>query len=239
MKYSIIIPYYNRESLEYTLNSFVKYYLGRLDYEVIIVEGKKNSENPNFHTKLLEIISKFEDKISIKYLQYNERESFNPAGLFNFGFKNSIAEIIVLTSPECYHEVDILKGFDEEFKKDENIYVVCGCQAIKLVEGKTIFDKWYQHSLYMNRLLHFCTTLTRKNFYKIGGFDENYMEGIAYEDDDFREKILSSHLKLVLRDDLLVSHINHDTEYQQKNFDLTKLNEIYYRKKWHKEEVIV
>lgn len=238
IKYSFLMPYYNRESLEDTLNSFVHWYPNRLDYEVVIIEGKTNSNSPVFHSNLLRIIAKF-PKLNIKHLLCSEKESFNPAGLYNFGCENSTGKIIVLTSPECYHEVNILEEFDKEFRRNRDIYVVCGCQAAKFEDGRFVFDRWYQHSLHINRLLHFCTALTRENFYKIEGFDEEYSKGIAYEDDDFREKILNSELKVVLRDDLVVTHINHNTEYQKSRQDLVKLNEAYYRKKWHKEEATV
>jgi hypothetical protein len=250
MKYSFIIPYYNRETLDYTLQSFLRQYSNRNDYEIVIIEDSKNVKNQSYHSKLVNILNQFKT-LSIQHLQYQERELFNPAILFNYGVKRSLGEILIITNPECYHEVNILKGLDEEFSKDQNIYVVCACQSVNLLDKVVIsadgsisikpinyqFEQWYQHTQYNDRRLHFCTAITKNNFLRIGGFDENYANGVAYDDDDFRNTILErSGLKVIPRDDLIVSHINHCAEYQKiKNWqDLWDLNANYYRKKWNR-----
>ena len=126
-------------------------------------------------------------------------------------------------------------GTQYEDKEDKNKYVICSCRAVKPENEFLVFDRWYQHSEHCNRMLHFCTAITKENYLKLNGFDEEYSKGIAYEDDDFREKILVSDLKIILRDDLLITHMYHDTVYQQENHDLVLLNGEYYRKKWRKE----
>jgi len=237
MKYSIIIPYAcNRETLLYTLNSYVSHYSHRNDYEVVIVEEKKNIDNEVHHARLLQIIGLFKNRINIHYVRYTKKDLFNSSILFNLGAKSALGDILVLTNPECYHEVNILKGFDEEFAKDMNSYVVCSCLAVSLENDKVNILKWYQHSKYINRMSHFCSAIAKERYFSIGGFDEEYAKGIAYDDDDFRDTILCSNFRVVLRDDLVVSHLEHSREYQV--IDLVKKNEMYYRRKWNRQEVM-
>lgn len=78
MKYSIIIPYYFRDSMRMTFHSFRRFYSKRDDYEVIIVEDIKNHRNPVEHSKLMAIIGDFPDIPARCLLQdYCESKCFN------------------------------------------------------------------------------------------------------------------------------------------------------------------
>lgn len=251
IKYSFLMPYYNRDyHLICTLRSFLVRYSMRKDFEIVIIEDYKNIHNNAYHDRLLEVIKGF-NNLNIRHLQYSEKETFSPPVLYNYGAKESLGEILVITNPECYHEVDLLKGFDRELSANKNVYVICGCQSVDLQynsyvtqDGVThseptgiyLFRMWYQHSVLNNRRLHFCSAITKDNYFKIGGFDEKYSEGLAYDDDDFRDTILYKRdIKVILRDDLLVSHLNHDVQYQEKNRRLYNVNLAYYKKKWNKQ----
>jgi hypothetical protein len=251
IKYSFLMPYYDREyHLTSTLRSFLIKYSERKDFEIIVVEDYKNILNEDHHKKLLNVIN---DKnfipLKIKHLQNFGKIVFSPTILFNQGAKESSGEILVITNPECYHETNILKGFDEEFAINKNIYVICACQSVNMQYNTSVnedgsthkeptgfyhFEQWYQHSVYNNRRLNFCSAITKENYFKIGGFDEKYADGIAFDDDDFRDTILyKSDIKVITRDDLFVSHFNHDVSYQT-NTSLINVNLNYYKKKWNK-----
>ena len=64
IKYSIILPYYNRPEFKSALLSFKHHYVGRNDYEVIIVEDIKNEMNIEYHDVLVDIIHEFESLAS-------------------------------------------------------------------------------------------------------------------------------------------------------------------------------
>ena len=249
IKYSLLMPYYNRPTqFEMTLISFLMRYSLRKDYEVVLIEESKNIKNNEYHDTLLNIINKYSKpdpqngrltSINIKHLQYCERDTLNPSVMFNYGAKNSAGEILVITNPECYHEADVLKGFDREFLMDPNIYVVCGCKLVDMVPGGSYFDykfvMWYQHSVHNNRRLHFCSAITKENYFKIGGFDEGYVDGVAFDDDDFRDTIAyRSGLTIKLRDDLVISHLNHEISNEAKRQDLIDINRNYYIRKWRR-----
>lgn len=248
LKYSIIFPYFYRPSLRQTLSSLAHFYHDRNDYEVIVIEDYKNLKDDFQHNILRKILLDFRSVMPIQYLSYIEKEIYNPTPLFNMGVKASKGQYLVLTNPECLHTTDILRGLDEEFEKDTNEYVVCGCLSVapkySFDDGKIMIDLnedfdhskdfWYQHSAYLNRLLHFCSAISKDTFLKIGGFDEEYAKGIAYDDDDFRETVLKNGVKIVPRDDLVVYHIQHDVSYQIDHGYLKNHNADYYSNKWKK-----
>jgi glycosyltransferase involved in cell wall biosynthesis len=64
IKYSIILPYYNRKNLiNTTLTSFVHFYQNRNDFEIIIVDDR-SSENH----RLNELVNKFK-MLNIKLIE--------------------------------------------------------------------------------------------------------------------------------------------------------------------------
>lgn len=205
MKYSLIMPYYDRISqLDYTLKSFQRY--ERDDFEVIIVEDKK--ANLKMHRDLVSIIGIHAMKIKgeLKVISSSVGE-YNPATAFNEGVAVAKGEFIILTSPEIYHETDILTGLDYEFTKSSEVYVICACMAIN---AKGFYQQWYQHSEYRDARYHFCSALSAVNYLKIGGFDQDFTSGYGYDDDDFRDRVINVGIPFIIRDDLLTIHQFHN-----------------------------
>lgn len=216
MKYSIIMPYYKRlDHLHNTLISFIHHYENRDDYEVVIAEDAKNANYMNEHEDLVLLVKEFSEKIKIKHF-ITETKAYNPAPFYNEAVRVAKGSFLIITNPECFHKSNILNGLDHSFEKDNDIYVVCACQSVnanlnikKFEDLKYTFHMWYQHSQHRNVMYHFCTAMSKENYEKLGGFDEEFGQGISCEDIDFIERIKKSSMKIVVRDDLLVYHINH------------------------------
>jgi hypothetical protein len=233
VKYSFLLPYWKRESFKSTLISFLHHYAGRDDYEVVIAEDITNVEDVPHHQKLMGIIEEFKTKINIVY-SLDEKRTYNSAPKYNTAFRHSSGQFVIVSNPENFHESNILAGLDAEFKTNPNSYVICSCKAvyfekqvIDIFEENASFKfwQWYQHSIHNNRMLHFCGALSRDNYKKIGGFDERYSRGIAYEDNSFLKRVEFGGLPIIIRDDLVTCHIEHDRGYLHSNNDLYKLNE--------------
>jgi GT2 family glycosyltransferase len=220
MKYSIIMPYYNRANQLYnSLGSFYYHYKDRDDFEVIIiVDGKTKKETERLN-ELKTVINCFNLHMNIVHIYTNYEDCWNPAPLFCDGVEESNGEFLVLTNPEVFHKSNILHALDGEFMKDKDTYVVCACENVKIdryYEDVTNMDDfkyehimWYQHSKHRNRMLHFCTAISREQYDKIGGFDRRYMYGAAVEDVDFVEKVKKSGMPIIVRDDLVTLHQDH------------------------------
>lgn len=227
-KYSFLIPYHKRDSFQRTLESFKKFYSERTDYEVIIVESKWNFEDAIEKKKLRDIIETFKDIIPL-YLYQNTDSGYSCAPAYNLAFSKCCGDFIILTNPESPHTLDILSEFDKIFKQNKDCYIVCACEAIQ-ADGSHY--NWYQHSIYNNRKLHFCSSLSRKNWLKTNGFCEEYSMGAAFEDNDFLERVKLLNIPIIVRDDLLVQHIEHDRSYILENLKLEDINRKLYQFIW-------
>lgn len=242
MKYSILYPYYKRSGhLHNTLISFLHHYSCRDDYEVIIAEDFKNLTNEHEHTELLKVIERFKTKIRIIHITI-PIETWNPCTAFNSAAETASGDFYLITNPECFHLANILEGLDEEFNKDPATYVICGCRnrvgckffIESFEELGGVDGAWYSHSEHRCACLHFCNAMSKENWEKVGGFDEEYKDGIAYDDNDFVHRVLRAQLKRVPRDDLLTIHINHAPANMDstKRKLLEKVNWRVYHKKW-------
>lgn len=241
MKYSILLPYYKR--LGHLHNSFISliyHYSDRDDYEVVIAEDSKNVRNKEDHDGLLNTISKFSDRIKIIHSTVST-ETWNPVLGFNEAASRASGEYFIVTNPECFHATNIFRGLDEEFEKDPNSYVICSSRNFKgckffIDEYKDLGGKeaeWYQHSVYRNANFHFCTAISKKNWFNIGGFDNKYALGIAYDDADFRNSVYKARLPVKVRDDLFTIHIDHNSFPSPPNAPiLVNKNRITYQMKW-------
>lgn len=235
MKYSIILPYFNRPQLRDTLRSFRHHYKGRTDYEVIIVEDCKNTGEKRI--QLQSILNEFKD-INTVYIT-DRLPSYNPSHKYNIGVSLSSGDFLVISNPETFHGVDILAGLDEEFNKSSDSYVVCSCRSViydgivedyeeyknyRLNQDFNFCESWYQHSIYRNEMFHFCSAMSNKNYLKISGFDERYCSGIGFEDNNFLHRVKSNLIPIVLRDDLITLHIEHDKSYIAGHEELIEIN---------------
>lgn len=235
MKYSIVLPYYNRPELFNTLLSFRHHYKERKDLEIIIVEDSKNIEAK--HDLLLYILSDFKD---LNIIHINDPlESYSPCHKYNLGVSVSRGHFIILSSPEIFHEENVLAGLDKEYDEDINAYVVCSCRSVffdkKLdnfeefknyrVNGEySDYESWYQHSTHRNVMFHFCVGILKDNYIRIQGFDERYCKGLGFDDNNFLHRVLAGSLRLVFRDDLITLHVEHGREYISNNLDLIEIN---------------
>ena len=156
LKYSFIIPYWKRiERFNLSLMSYKHWYSGRPDVEFIVIEDGDNAEDRSEHKKLVNLLRKYSDALRIRLVSVPEKKQLNPVISRNrASLENAEGTILVHTSPEVFHKVDVLKGFDEEFKSNfpegwgpkhphwgvpsyqqkyrmvERLYVVCGCENV-------------------------------------------------------------------------------------------------------------
>jgi len=240
MKYSILMPYYDRlAQLERTLISFGHHYHSRSDYEIIVVEDKKNVDGLN------ELLTRF-IHLPLRWFRMEaDEDTYTPSSLYNEGVRIARGRYLVLTNPECLHLTDILSGCDRILSNESNhVYIVCACRHVtKCVMGPSGFvsltyqvGPWYQHSREQNKLLNFCSIIPAALYRDIGGFEEAYGLGYAYADDDFRDKAMAIAHRVVVSDDLVVLHQEHrkfstyvnGAEYRSR---LNRNKELYESKK--------
>jgi len=226
MKYSFIIPYYNRPSLYTTLMSFSHFYSSRSDYEILILEDKKTVNDLEQHAILLEILQAH-SSLPIVHMEMNYDNYSCPYSTMNHGVDVAKGEFVFLTGPEIMHLVDVLKGLDEEFAKDKTTYINCSCFLNKVDDRLQSMEghlppthpysvKWYQHTECANRMLNFSTCMSKENFISMNGFNENYDAGIGRGDVDFAKRARLNGIEFICRDDLVTCHIAHTPSFTGK-----------------------
>jgi len=213
MKFSIVMAYHNRkELLQSTLDKFETDYTGKYDFEVIIVDDNSNKRHEidnilakySFPIELLKVITK-----------RNQREIVNPGAIYNLGFRKAQGDIIIIQSPECIHEGNILGYTLKNLTKDKYISYACYTSHSKeatqeiLNSRKTIYDMvffdkglakinkdkvnsgvyWYNHpqptAPSITSGYHYCSAIYKTKLEEVGGFNSDYYKGYCFDDDGF------------------------------------------------------
>lgn len=236
MKYSIIMPYLRKRTLHNTLLSYQHHYRKRKDYEVLVMEDCKNSGFE--HQALLDILLHFNTSITVRLIPTAFTNCYAPCRTFNEGVRIARGTYVLLTSPECFHETDVLRGFDGELLKNPDALIVASCYNTdnttpvnKFSDFKPRRKIWLQHSKHINRGLHFCSVLSKAQYNKVGGFDEGYASGFGREDVDFVRMVKAKGIKVVAKDDIIVVHQNH-LDFSPRKRELWHRNAQYFNKKW-------
>ncbi len=251
MKISIVTAYHNRRTLfTKTLESLTN--TKHIDFEVIAVDDASNEDQ-----RIEDLSQQFP---FLKVFRINPINKWwcNPCIPNNIGFHKASGDIVVIQNPECLHLGDVL--YDISINWAPNRYLVYGCYALSktLNDKVSIFsgndstsirsvisptndipleqcphmDRWYQHSEYSPRCFNFCTVIGRDALKGLGGFDEEYADGIGYDDTEFIHRIRMSGLDVRMIDNPIVVHQWHPfTNYGGKNWDLHMKNKELYENK--------
>ena len=204
--------------------------------EIVIVDDGSTSEHEIFdvcdlfdlNIKLLRI-EPGDKKITNPYADTRQ----NPCIPFNLGFKQAIGRAVVLQNPECIHVGNLVSHVRSNI--GANKYLSYACYSIdfrntgRITGGeepaKVIIpinnathkancdNAWYNHSKYNPSLLHFCSAMTRDDLYDLGGFDERYSNGLAYDDNDFLMRVQRKGMRIVQIDQPFVIHQAHKSAF--------------------------
>lgn len=252
MKISIVIAYHNRRDLFINTLKSISLYEYNSDLEIIVVDDASNNEN-----KINDLGELFPD-LDIKIIEVSEHYKwwYNPCIPFNMGFNEVTGDVVIIQNPECLHIGNIIKSVEENIK--DNDYLVFGCYAINKEETNKICDlefnenylenivniitplqnrratdeknsSWYQHSIYRNELLHFCSAMKTKDLIDLGGFDERFANGVAKDDREFIQRIIRKKMNIKTIDNPFVLHQRHEPTSYDKS-DLVNINNIVFNK---------
>lgn len=232
MKYSIVVPYYDRAGqFVHFLKSLRYWNFSMMEYEVIVVVDSKTSVGDR--ERLEWILKDHCDDIRIGLFTYDNTGSLNPCRLFNYGVTKARGEYIVITNPETAFLTPIFKQLDEGFAANPDSYQMISCLDGTMYKNPKVYlaQAWLQHSVYNNRMLHFCSSIKKSIFQQIGQFDEAYAKFPGVDDDDFIETIIANQIPVVLRDDIVVLHQPHEITFQV-DLEACKPNKEYFVRKW-------
>ena len=173
-----------------------------------------------------------------EYIDRRTKYPRNPCVPYNMAAKMARGHYLNLTNPENAHMGPIIS--DSLNRAGEKKYLVYGCLNLRGVPSD-YYDlrnnlgvyvdpdprnAWYQHSLTRNRLLHFCSVISRKEFLSFGGFDELLADGSGYDDNDLIQTVVDADFEIETIDSLYCAHQAHSRDWDQQstmdNFKLIK-----------------
>lgn len=259
MKVSIVMAYYNRKDL--TLKTFesINNSENAHNCEVIMVDDASREEH-----RLEDLIGKYKFDLKIIRLEKEDKWYVNPCIPFNKGIQASTGDIIFLQNPECLHTGDLITFAINNLNSTQ--YFSFGCYSLNeestnrikelnlnkdgwlkelmfnispIVEGPVHVDGslgWYNHSRFRPVGYHFCSAIFASQLKEMGGFDERYAPGYAFDDNEILARIMRKGLQVVVIDNPFVCHQWHyaDKEKPYKEFEdqivdlLTRNRELYF-----------
>jgi glycosyltransferase involved in cell wall biosynthesis len=250
MKISIVTAYYNRKQLFFNTLKSIENYSSKEDIEIIAIDDASNENE-----RIEDFIDKINLDLKVVRIEQKDKWWINPSIPFNKGFKIATGDVIVIQNPECVHFGNIIKSIKENIQ--DNTYLNFGCYSIdeKLTskfsyiinkdfdlsklkyylepmqtrgitkDGETA---WYNHSKYRPHQLHFCSAISKKDLFELGGFDERYANGIAFDDNEFLQRIKRKKMMIKMIDDPFTIHQFHgNTNYTSKIDFFNKNRDIY------------
>ena len=217
---SICIPYFDRaEVFNRTIKSFLDAgYWDKcpLEIELSIVDDGSTKEPISSVEMLKEVPPR---RVVISVLP-EKTEWRNPCVPLNKAVRQSSSHVILLQSPEIFHEGAILIKMAEKMKVYNDI-------ILSLVKS----DKgiWYEHPKHNPRKFWFCQLMSKKLFREIDGLNELYRDGGAFEDRDFSRRLTEAGANWMWAEDCLAIHLG-KSQVVRKN---TPNEKLYRRRTKH------
>ena len=238
---SIVMAYHNRRALLIkTLQSINKTKYNKSKIEIIIINDC-SSDNHNIND--LPIIFN-ELNIKLLNIDINDKDWINSCVPYNIGFNYIKYNKVIIQNPECYHNGDILSYTDKNLNNKN--YLTFGCYSLGWDEIrldnynniKTLNQDsklacgtgWYNHIEYKPTYYHFCSAISKNNLKKLNGFDEDYKDGIGWDDNEFLHRIKLLGLDTKIINEPFVYHQAHNSENYRYN-NLTSKGEKDYKNK--------
>lgn len=139
----------------------------------------------------------------VRLLPYTHDLGFNPSKAFNIGVRESKYDNIIITSPEVKPSTEVLKQLTEYIGQN----VIC-----------EVWDEWHNGNLTLlvnsihrgdSPAMYFLAMFNKKDIEAINGWDEDFMKGYAYEDNDFGERWKRAGLPFIVVDEIKALHQYH------------------------------
>tara|TARA_Y100000310_G_scaffold301781_1_gene338553 strand:+ start:6072 stop:6887 length:816 start_codon:yes stop_codon:yes gene_type:complete len=237
-KVSIILPYYNRKRmLLTTLESFAYFYSGSNLEVVIVDDGSRDEERigdvlrlfPHLDIRLIAI----EDKTGINpCYPYNVGARHATGDIFVLSSPETVHTTNMFDicdfeklSNRDYYAFSVFCVTDGEFDR-KILSDASFADKLRIIEEykprffenvgdncpsfANCYGSWYLHSKYRPTARNFFTALTKEVFHSLSGFDERFRSGTGFDDDEFRDRILTVVDNVVYCDSAIAIHINHD-----------------------------
>jgi len=193
-KFSIIMPTEKERVplLMVTLAEYVKFGLPN-DIEFIIPSRTLNVDDIKF------------PNVNIRIIPYQyEGNYFNPSMALNIGVNCATYENVIITCPEVKPYTNVLEQLSTHIRGN---YV---CQVWDLTSnGSRRISLVNTHFRGVSPSMYFLAVFKKEDLQTINGWDEDFMEGYAFEDDEFGDRFLRNGLQFKVKDGIVGEHQYH------------------------------
>ena len=223
---SVIIGIRNRALLfERSLRSWAAQTAGKDAFELVVVDQNSADE-------LRPLLDGYSNSLNIRYFNIDPADGnvppppelknwTNPAFPQNFGVKNCSGDIIVLTSPETIQANTNISRIDNRMSKCQWAFlygrvinstiqpVDFQYESLASVRGEIYCGK--ERPPHREPLAYFIGAMWKKDFIKIGGIEEMFMQGVAKEDREFGRRCAAAGISLMLDETIIGIHQAHES----------------------------
>lgn len=168
--------------------------------------------------KLTKYLKEHKLNEDVQLIPYKVEVGFNPSKALNIGVRNAKYENIIITSPEVKPTTDVLKQLSERL--DENII----CEVADQDADGNLSVLVSTNFRGKTPAMYFLAMFQKKDIEAINGWDEEFMRGYAYEDDDFGERWMRAGIPFVIAEDIRAVHQYHPRTETVKGGLTTNLN---------------
>lgn len=155
------------------------------------------------YEKVMAYLEKHKLGKDVRLLSYTVDKGFNCSKGLNLGVRRAKYDNIVITSPEVKPVTDVLAQFEQSL----------GTNIIAQVDDE---DEYGKLSPLVNKnfrgdtpAMYFLALFNRYDIEMINGWDEDFMQGYAYEDNDFGDRWMRAGLPFEVREDIRAIHQYH------------------------------
>lgn len=140
----------------------------------------------------------------VRLIPYKVEVGFNCSKALNIGVRNAKYDNIIITSPEVKPLTNVLEQLSEHVGKNIICEVLDEDENHKVV--MSLVNKSFRND---SPAYYFLAMFNKKDIEAINGWDEEFMRGYAYEDNDFGERWNRAGLPFEIREDIQGQHQYH------------------------------
>jgi len=134
---------------------------------------------------------------------YEVKEGFNPSKAFNIGIRSAHYDHIIITSPEVKPIPELLARLTE--LGDKNVV----CQVFDEAENGTLSSLVHKGYRDESPAMYFLAMFNKSDIETLNGWDEDFMKGYAYEDNDFGARWVRAGLPFETTENITATHQFH------------------------------
>lgn len=140
----------------------------------------------------------------VRIFPYRYNDGFNPAMALNIGVRKAKYDHLIITSPEVMPKTKVL----EQFKTllGQNVIAQVWDEDENHKVAASLVHKGYRSD---TPAMYFLAMFNKKDVEKINGWDEEFMRGYGYEDNDFGDRWVRAGLPFVVNEEIQGVHQYH------------------------------